>query len=124
MNYFTGIFVVGITALIATLLAQIPYQFLNKEKLKVLNDRKKELKQESKKKDLPDEEYEPIMKDIIKINLQVNKQIIIPLIIQMTIIFYVLGRLKTLNPMFLWILWYIGFSMLFSRMWKKIIGRI
>ncbi|KKL99265.1 hypothetical protein LCGC14_1816090 [marine sediment metagenome] len=122
MNYFQGIFVCAVTALIVTLLGQIPYQFNDKNKLRELNKEKKKIKGILKKDNVinNDELYEKNQKQLIRANWEVSRRIMFPLIIQMAIIFYALNRLRILNPMFLWLVWYIGFAMLFSRMWKKV----
>jgi len=123
MNYFYGISIVAITALIATFLGQIPYRFINQEKSKKFREEKKRLKAKLKQpeiKDADDGKYENIQKQIIKINFQASMQIMIPLITQFTIIIFTLNKLRILNPIFLWLLWYIGFSIIFNRMWKKL----
>ncbi|KKK52902.1 hypothetical protein LCGC14_3100240 [marine sediment metagenome] len=125
MNYLTGIFVVCVTSAIATLLGQIPYKFLNQAKLKDLNDQKKEIKAKLKEPrivDADDGVYEGIQKELMKTNWEVSRRVMLPLICQFGIIIFVLDKLRQLNPMFLWLIWYIGFSILFNRVWKKVIG--
>ena len=125
MNYLTGIFVVCATSAIATLLGQIPYKFLNQAKLKVFNDKKKEIKAELKKPQVVDADdgvYEGLQKELMKTNWEVSRRVMLPLICQLVIIFFVLDKLRQLNPMFLWLVWYIGFSIFFSRLWKKVLG--
>lgn len=122
MNYLNGIFITAAVALIVTLLGQIPYQFNNKKTLRDLNDSKKIIKSKLKLKKVKDDDklYEDFQKQLMKVNWELSRRIMIPLIIQMTMIFYALNKLRELNPMFLWLIWYIGFAMLFNRMWKKV----
>lgn len=124
MNYFTGIFVVCVTSAIATLLGQIPYKFLNQARLKGFNDRKKWIKAKLKLKYVKDDDklYEDYQKKLIEVNWEVSRRVMFPLICQFGIIIFVLNQLRQLNPMFLWLIWYIGFSMVFNRVWKKVIG--
>ena len=127
MSYFHGVFVVVVTALIVTLLGQIPYQFINQEKLKGFGTKKKELKAKLKRPQIVDADdgvYENIQKEIIKINFHTSRYVIIPLVIQFAIIIFALDKLRVMDPMYLWLLWYIGFAMLFSRMWKKVFGMV
>lgn len=119
MNYFEGIFVVALTSFIACLLGQIPYQFTNQEKVKRLKEGQKKLKL-SLNVTKDDKQYEKIQLQIIGISMRINKIIIIPLILQMIIIFYIYGQLGKINPMKLWVLWYLGFAILFGRVMPKL----
>jgi hypothetical protein len=114
-----GVLTVGSAALIVTLLGQIPYLFVNEIKAKRLAAQKSELKEQLKRKGSKEDE---IYKELIKTNMGINKQVIIPLIIQFTIAIFAYGRLSLSNPMPLWFIWYIGFCVLFNRMWIKVIA--
>ena len=131
MNYFEGIFVTAMVALIVTLLGQIPYQFNNKVKLRELGEQKKQVKLKLKRISRieraghkPTETYESVQMRLMKVNWEISRRIMIPLIIQMAMIFYALNKLRILNPMFLWLLWYVGFAMLFSKMWKHVVNKV
>lgn len=110
MNYIYGVFLIVVISLVCTVVSKIPYLFINRGKVGELNAEKRKLK-----KGKSDE----ALKKLIKVNLRINKIIILPLLIQFAVIFAVLGLLKKINLIKWWFAWFLLFEIIFNRLISK-----
>jgi len=120
MGWFE-IYGVMLSACVTTFLGQLPYIMIDKERLKSLQERRKELHMLAKKTNSDSPIWEKAVKDEIATSVLINKTVLLPMILQFAIIGYSLSYLRRLNIMPYWFLLYLPLAILFGMMWRKIL---
>jgi len=103
--WYYAVPLVVVISLIGVVLSNIPYLFINKVKYSDLLTKKKDLK--AKSKVLEGEECNNVLKELIKTNMEINKIIFIPLIIQVTVVLTIVKWLFKAQLVSFWWLWYL-----------------